>query len=116
MGDTIPKTGADKRQVGIAVAGLHYLLGVCQLGPQVHLIVTVLGSLWEQSPESSKELPEQVEPIVHPQGQAAVEVSRGRMWRAKEDTLIAFQDIAGFADPGSNIESFKSALWRKRES
>jgi hypothetical protein len=106
---------ADEGQVGISVSRFDDLLCVRQFRSQIHLVVAIRGALREESAERAEELRHQVITIVHSQGEAPVEVARGRVRRNKKNALVTPQKIAGLRDSGSNVKRLKSALGRHRE-
>jgi hypothetical protein len=78
--------------------------------------VAVLGSLREQGAKCTEELREQIVAILHAQREASVEVSGRGVGRTEQDPLIPAQKIPRFGNARGNIESFESALGRKRQS
>ena len=79
MGDAILHAGADKSQMGIAIARFDDLLFFRQLGPQIDLVVTVFGALREQGAKRMEEPGQQVPIVVHPERETAVEIACRRV-------------------------------------
>ncbi len=78
--------------------------------------MAVLGSLREQRAKRTKELRQQIVAILHAQRETPVEVSGRGVGRTEQDSLVAAQKIPRFGNARGNIESFESALGRKRQS
>ena len=81
--------------MGVGVLRLDLLLLVAQLAPQVHLVVAVLGVGGEDGVPGVEELGEPPVVVVHPPGEALVEVARGGVERAVERLAVAPEQVAG---------------------
>src|SRR5438270_869697 len=94
VGDAVAHPGPDKGEVRIGVARLDLLLVGAQLGPQLHLVVAVLGAVREQRVEAAEELRQAIVAVVEACGQALIEIAGRRMKRTVQGQTMPPQRIA----------------------
>ena len=110
VGDAVAHARADEGEVRVGVPRLDLLLLVAELAPQLHLVVAVLGVGREDGVPGVEELGEPAVVVVHPPGEALVEVARRRVQRAVEGLPVAPEQVAGVGgDPLVDVDRLEPA-------
>ena len=91
VGHAVAQPRADEGQVRVAVPGLHLLLGLVQLQPEVHLVVTIGGVLGEDGAEGLQEGAQALLVVGEAGGQGAVEVACGGVQGGIEGLTTALE-------------------------